>query len=370
MNERYRYLNQQAKKYLTKELEDRFLKQSVTEDLRIRCEKEIELLDERNLLFVIAYLYKYKKENQTVEYHFRGTINNLVLLFVLGIGSVNPIAYHLPYEFFHQNTIEVDIIHEPSFLFISYLEKQTEEIKIVHGFFVKEEIKEINDLLENHYLLLPCDACSSHLLLRFNEMSLLETVHDYRDYQEQYVTIRIDEKAEIHSNQVCLDHVLAGSFEKKIAKILKPKTIEDYSKIKSIARSADAWNGNQEMLVKEKKMDLKNLIASREDVLEYLLKHQIERTLAFKITHFIGTGKAQRNPEKWKTYVKVLQHSHCEEMFIDIFSKISFLFWRGEAVSECLYVCDETHYRKIEKQSKKEDENVKNIDILKKTYSN
>lgn len=342
----YEYLNTTAKEYLSKELKISFFKNFDSKDLFRRCEKEMDILYDKNLLFVIEQLYKFKKENKNVKYHFRGNINNLLLLYVLDISYVNPLEYNLPYELFNDRTINVDIINEPSILFINYLERQTDTFKTVHGFFVKEDIREVNQLLENHYLLLPCDYLDNNMLLRFNDLNILETINDYRDYKDKYMIIRIDEKNVIKSDKVCLNNVFTNKFEKEISKILKPKTINDYIKIKSIGHGTDVWNNNQDKLVKEKKINLNNLIATREDILEYLLNHKIKKDIALDITMFISLGKSQKDPIKWEQYIKIMKENKCEEIFIDIFSKILFIFGRGQAVSECLYALDKNNYCK------------------------
>ena len=339
----YKELNDEAKKYLTKELKKKFLKKFNSKDLFKRCEKELSILYERNLLFIIEDLYKYKKENRVIKYSFGGTINNLLLLYVLDINYVNPLEYSLSYELFNDDTIEVAVTHEPPICLISYLDKQTDKYKIVHGFYVKTDIKSINDTLDNNYLLLPSGNLDSNMLLRFNDMDILETVNDYQDYIKKYMKIRIDEKNYINSKKV-----FTSAFERKISKILEPKTINDYIKIKSIAHGTDVWNNNQDKLVEEKKIDINNLIATHEDILEYLLDHKLEKDMALEITNFIRKSKTLRFPDKWNEYVKVMEEHDCEDIFIEIFSKISFIFGRGQAVSECLFVLDKSNYRTID----------------------
>ena len=340
----YEYLNKQAKNYITKELIINFFKKFDLKDLFIRCEKEIDILYENNLLFIIEYLYKFKKENKDVRYHFRGTINNLLLLYVLDISYVNPLEYNLPYELFNDKNINIDIINGPSILFVNYLNKQADNFKIVYGNFIKEDIREVNKLLENHYLLLPCGYLDNSMLLKFNDLDTLETIDDYRNYKDKYMTIRIDEKDIIRCDNVCLDNVFTNDFEKEISKLLKPATLDNYIKIKSLAHGTNVWKNNQDKLFKEKKINLDNLIATREDILEYLLNHKIEKNIALEITIFISLGKIKKEPNKWNKYVKVMKRYNCEDLFIEIFSKILFILGRGQTVSECLYVLNKDNY--------------------------
>ena len=43
-----------------------------------------------------------------------------------------------------------------------------------------------------------------------------------------------------------------------------------------------------------------------------------------------------------------MKKNNCEDKFIEILSKILFIFDRGQAVSECLYALDKTNYYDIE----------------------
>ena len=337
----YEELNFKAKGYLLRELNTLFYK---NKKLFKRCEKELDLLYEKNLLFIIEYLYKYKKEDKKVRYYFRGMINNLLVIYVLDLSCVNPLEYNLPYELFTDKTINVDLVNSNDLSLVSYLNKQVNDFKIVSGFFIKEDIEEVNSILDKHYLLIPCGFLDERMLLRFNDLGLLQTINDYRDYKNEYMTIRIDNKPYIKNKKISLDNVFSNQFENEVSKILKPKSVNDYIKVKSISHGTDVWYYNQENLFKDNKININNLIATREDILEYLLNHKINKNVALDITMFISLGKAKKEPIKWEQYIKIMRDNKCEEMFIDIFSKILFIFGRGQAVSDCLYVLDKNNY--------------------------
>lgn len=346
MLEKYKYLNSWSKDFLTDEVNK--MLQNGDKTLLERCNMEIDILYDKGLLFIIEILYKFKKEYGT-SYHFRGMFNNLLLLYVLGISNVDPIKYNLPYELFNDNTINVDLINDCFLSLIWFLEKEyNTDLKIIYGFHEKEDIKEIDMFEDNHYLLIPSNTQEkilSDIPLKINNTFLLETVEDYRKYKDEFLVIRVDEKTPIiNCKKVGLENVLTNDFEKEIAKILKPKTMNDYVKVKSIGHGADVWGSNQDILVKEGKITLDNLIATREDILEYLLEHSIERNITLEIFNFIRKGRPKKDPKEWNKYVSIMKKHNCEDMFIDIFSKILFIFGRGQAVSECLFVLDEENY--------------------------
>lgn len=96
MNEKYSFVNDIAKDYITKELEKVFLTKYHDMNLLSRCYEEIDLLYDRGLLFIIEALYKYKNnsKDKSYRYYFGGSCNNLLLLYVLGLSSVNPLPRH------------------------------------------------------------------------------------------------------------------------------------------------------------------------------------------------------------------------------------------------------------------------------------
>lgn len=90
MLNKYIELNEKSKKYLLDEL-----RQIENDKSKLtRCYKEIDVLYDNRVLPIIRHLYIYKKNNN-VKYFFQGTINNLLVLYILGLNNVDPIKYDL-----------------------------------------------------------------------------------------------------------------------------------------------------------------------------------------------------------------------------------------------------------------------------------
>ena len=336
----YEELNKQSKEYIIKELDDKIKDNNILE----RCYKEINILYDKSLLFIIEYLYKYKQKNKGISYYFEGSINNLLLLYILGINNVDPIKYKLPYELFDDKIIKLKILNDTGEGLIHYLNKCDNDLKMVKGSFVKEDSK-IDELIDNHYLLIPSFAPPEDMLLKINfENFMLETVDDYRKYTNLYLPIKISEKYFIVEKNVSLKNVLDNDFEQDLCNILKPETIADYIKIKSISRSTRLWKLNQDELVKNNRVNIKNLIANKEDIFDYLIEHFIDKDNAIEIVKCIGSKFSKENSYLWNKYVEIMKDNNCSEEFINVISKIIYIRGRGEAVSECLFVLDEKNY--------------------------
>ena len=336
----YEELNKQAKEYITKELDDKIKDNKILE----RCYKEINILYDKSLLFIIEDLYKYKQKTKNISYYFDGSINNLLLLYILGINNVDPIKYKLPYELFDDKLIKLKILNDTGEGLIEYFNKCDNDLKIIKGSFVKEDSK-IDELIDNHYLLIPSFVPPEDMLLKINSKNfILETVEDYRKYTNLYLPIKISEKYFIIEKNVSLENVLDNDFEQDLCNILKPETIADYIKIKSISRSTRLWKLNQDELVRNNRVNIKNLIANKEDIFDYLIEHFIDKDIAIEIVKCIGSKFNKENSYLWNKYVKIMKDTNCSEEFINVISKIIYIRGRGDAVSECLFVLDEKNY--------------------------
>ena len=347
MLENYEDLNLSAKDYLIDEFDKIYYKKYNDEAILKRCHNEINLFDEKGYLFIIEILYKFKKKYKEVSYHFRGMLNNSLILYILGLSKVDPVKYNLPYELITDKTINVDLINIDVVSLVDFISiNYYNELRIVAGSYKKYEDEERNKVEENHYLLIPTlYEEKKDITFRLNINNIFETIEDYRNFTKDYMSIKISEKNSlVDYEKVDLKNVLKNDFEFQIVEILKPKTIQDYIKIKSIGHGTNVWRNNQEILVKEGKINLNNLIATREDILEYLLNHSIDKDMSLEILHYIYRGKWNHYPNLWNKYVKIMKDHNCEDMFIDIFSKIEFIFGRGQAVSECLFVLDKENY--------------------------
>lgn len=343
MLKKYEKLNYKAKSFFNKKLNDiisiEFDKQTLE-----RCHIEINILYEKGLLFIIEYLYKYRLENPKVKYHFKGTLNNLLLLHLLHLNEVNPLEYNLPYQLFTDKKIEVYLTNGSSIDLVKYPKKCSYDFELISGNFEKDDIKEINEIEKNNYLIIP-SYHPKNMPLKINKFGILETTKDYRNYKDKFLIIKIETKNYITDYQVVgIKNVINNEFEDNLAKKLSPNSIKDYAKIKSLAHSTKAWLTNQEKLFEQGKINIQNIIATREDVYEYLLEHSIESNIALDIVKSLHQVRNNNSSKLWNKYITIMKKHNCEETFIEIISNILYLSSRGQAVSECLFVLDNDNY--------------------------
>ena len=103
----------------------------------------------------------------------------------------------------------------------------------------------------------------------------------------------------------------------ELIKKLKPKTYNDLVKICSLHHSSGSWDDNQ--------TDIDNLIATRDDVCDYLINNSFNKEEAFNISEMVRKGK-------FKEISETLNNRLSNE-FINKYNNISYLFPRGHVAA-------------------------------------
>ena len=174
MIEKYEELNNDAREYIL----------SVLKYNNKRINKEIELLYNNGLLFIIEILYRYKLFNKNVKYRFNGSINNLTLLYHLGLIDINPIK--LSYKKFNDKKIDVELLNMVHFDLLLYIEDNIKMIRLFKCFFK-------NTINDNYYIIIPIYVIPDDMTFRINDFAQLETVDDCHKYEDDYVIIKLGE---------------------------------------------------------------------------------------------------------------------------------------------------------------------------------
>lgn len=114
-------------------------------------------------------------------------------------------------------------------------------------------------------------------------------------------------------------------YTNEIIKAVQPKTINDLIKVIGVAHGSDAWNNNQEALIKNETITIDELIGSRDDVADYLISKGYPKDLSIKIMESVRKG--QFNQEN------INELGDLSETFIKIISKVKYLFPRGHCIA-------------------------------------
>ena len=119
-------------------------------------------------------------------------------------------------------------------------------------------------------------------------------------------------------------------YVKTMLEIIRPATYADLLKIYGFACGTGVWIDNAKELL-EKGHDLSDVIAFREDVMQYLLRQGVDNKDAFAIAEKVRIGRAQR----WgfTSYeCNILEEHNVPYWYIQSMKKIGYLFPRSHAV--------------------------------------
>lgn len=121
---------------------------------------------------------------------------------------------------------------------------------------------------------------------------------------------------------------------RKIVTVLKPTCFDDLVKISALSHGTGCWEDNAQILVEKEGHGINNIIASRDDVFEYILKLGVDRETAFEISDAVRKGIICRGRNtKWYLWKPLLIRHGTEDWFLRSCEKIQYLFPRAHAIS-------------------------------------
>ncbi|MBR3897808.1 MAG: PolC-type DNA polymerase III [Bacilli bacterium] len=122
-------------------------------------------------------------------------------------------------------------------------------------------------------------------------------------------------------------------FTLQLVKETKPKSFAELVKISGLSHGTDVWNGNAKDLIDNGVVPFSDVIGCRDDIMVYLMYHGLKPIDAFKIMEFVRKGRASKQPDMWKDYVKIMEDADIEPWFINSCAKIKYMFPKAHAVA-------------------------------------
>ena len=110
----------------------------------------------------------------------------------------------------------------------------------------------------------------------------------------------------------------------------KPKCFSDAVKISGLTHGTGVWTDNADTMIDLGITDIKDVIATREDIFNKLLDKAIDRQTAFEITKAVRSGKSNSLSDE---HMRILREHGVENRYIYSMNKIRYLFPKAHAVS-------------------------------------
>ena len=113
----------------------------------------------------------------------------------------------------------------------------------------------------------------------------------------------------------------------------KPSSFAEWVRISGLSHGTDVWLNNAQDYVKAGITTLSEVITVRDDIMNYLIDHGLDKSLAFTIMEFVRKGQPSKNKEKWEEYAKAMKEKNIKEWYIESCEKIKYMFPKGHAVA-------------------------------------
>ncbi len=113
----------------------------------------------------------------------------------------------------------------------------------------------------------------------------------------------------------------------------KPTTFMEIVKICGLAHGTDVWAGNVRDLVVDGVVSLKEAHGCRDDIMDILIKCNLEPSEAFTISEFVRKGFASVKVDVWANHKELMKKNNVPEWFINSCEKIKYLFPKAHATA-------------------------------------
>ena len=120
-------------------------------------------------------------------------------------------------------------------------------------------------------------------------------------------------------------------FVREMLSDAKPQTFADLIRISGLSHGTNVWVGNAKELINQG-LNLKQIIACRDDIMIYLINNKIESKTAFNIMEDVRKGK-----QIAKNDLEVLKNNNIPDWYIDSCNKIEYMFPKAHATAYVMH---------------------------------
>lgn len=117
-------------------------------------------------------------------------------------------------------------------------------------------------------------------------------------------------------------------FVRQMLEETRPTTFSELVRISGLSHGTDVWLNNAQDLIRNKVATLKEVIATRDDIMIHLLEKGVEPKIAFNIMEKVRKGKGLSPEDE-----EVLKKNNVEKWFIESCKKIKYMFPKAHAVA-------------------------------------
>ncbi len=129
-------------------------------------------------------------------------------------------------------------------------------------------------------------------------------------------------------------------FVRQMLEVTRPQSFGELVRISGLSHGTDVWLNNAQELIENGVASLKEVIATRDNIMTFLIHKEMDKKQAFRIMENVRKGKGLTEDE-----VRIMQAHGVPDWYIDSCQKIKYMFPRAHAVAYVMMAFRIAYYK-------------------------